>query len=642
MTAAVGDETVMGGREAAERRRVLLHVAVSHPSSTDELANWLGRSEDAVRRDVDALVEQGVLRIHGAAPRAVDTAATLAAAAPHELQEVQDRLLAELEGDDPPRPELLRALADSGCRDPRLLTLLLHATNDAPRSTVLASSLTNVGRALGHDDEELLLLRAEAAASCGRADVVLSLTDGLLSSGTTRSVTRRAALLAAAVHARSDRLGRAGALYRHVGPDHIAGAGAWAVMASVGLGDVDGARAWRSAMGTDDPTNYAAGLTDLANGLLASVEGPGDETLGLLARSATALASSDAATVMPDTPAALAAIVAISRGEPAAADVVLERALQSGLGGEAGRRRHLLLSAWTLMVRGRLDEAEARIAAAGSEVDLSERDTLVLMGLRAGVARRRSDLPATTAAWREIRGHILGLSVDLYDLLPLGEMVVVAARLGDGDRVQPMLRDAMALLDRLGRPPTWTATLHWSGVQAAFLTENPAALVPHAETLVRAARVSPYAAALARAGQTWLGILRNEATTASVEEAVTALAEVGHVWDASRLAGQAATRSRDRESALQLMQLARQVEAGGSRQRVRDTAGESSMLTDRELDVARLVLAGQGYRAIGERLFISPKTVEHHVARMRRRLGASSRGDLLSMLREIVEQLDEA
>ena len=79
MTAAVGDETVMGGREAAERRRVLLHVAVSHPSSTDELANWLGRSEDAVRRDVDALVEQGVLRIHGAAPRAVDTAATLAA-----------------------------------------------------------------------------------------------------------------------------------------------------------------------------------------------------------------------------------------------------------------------------------------------------------------------------------------------------------------------------------------------------------------------------------------------------------------------------------------------------------------------------------------------------------------------------------
>ena len=42
------------------------------------------------------------------------------------------------------------------------------------------------------------------------------------------------------------------------------------------------------------------------------------------------------------------------------------------------------------------------------------------------------------------------------------------------------------------------------------------------------------------------------------------------------------------------------------------------------------------YRDIGAQLFISAKTVEHHVARIRRRLGAESRSEMLSMLRAIL------
>ncbi len=59
-------------------------------------------------------------------------------------------------------------------------------------------------------------------------------------------------------------------------------------------------------------------------------------------------------------------------------------------------------------------------------------------------------------------------------------------------------------------------------------------------------------------------------------------------------------------------------------------------LSDREVEVAQLVLAGMTYKEIGERLFISAKTVEHHVARMRQRLGATSRGELMAHLRMIV------
>ena len=42
------------------------------------------------------------------------------------------------------------------------------------------------------------------------------------------------------------------------------------------------------------------------------------------------------------------------------------------------------------------------------------------------------------------------------------------------------------------------------------------------------------------------------------------------------------------------------------------------------------------YREIGDRLFITAKTVEHHVGRMRHRLGSETRTDLFSELRVLV------
>jgi DNA-binding CsgD family transcriptional regulator len=62
----------------------------------------------------------------------------------------------------------------------------------------------------------------------------------------------------------------------------------------------------------------------------------------------------------------------------------------------------------------------------------------------------------------------------------------------------------------------------------------------------------------------------------------------------------------------------------------------STALSDREREVAELLLLGMPYRDIGGQLFISAKTVEHHVARIRRRLGAESRSEMLSMLRALM------
>ena len=48
-------------------------------------------------------------------------------------------------------------------------------------------------------------------------------------------------------------------------------------------------------------------------------------------------------------------------------------------------------------------------------------------------------------------------------------------------------------------------------------------------------------------------------------------------------------------------------------------------LTDREVEVLRLIARGRSNREVAERLFISPKTVGRHVENLYRKIGVSSR-----------------
>jgi DNA-binding CsgD family transcriptional regulator len=365
-------------------------------------------------------------------------------------------------------------------------------------------------------------------------------------------------------------------------------------------------------------------------------------------------------TPLPETPAALAALVALHSGELAIADSVLEQAIAGAQGGAVGKPRLQLLRAWGAMLAGRPDQSRALIDQATADARrLAPRDELVLRALEVGLARRADDAPALVSAWQRARESILHVPIDLYSLLPLGELVVSATRLRDSAWLASPLDEAWTLLGKLGDPPLWSIPLHWSVAQSAIVTDRPADLAPHAAALVKASHESRLASMLSSAGRAWVAVRAGQFDVASVEEAARGLASVGLAWDGSRLAGHAAARTDERKDMARLLACARSLHssvkasappAADSRTQAdgppatppsRAARGRTGLST-REREVARLVLDGNTYEEIGEAIYISPRTVEHHVARIRRQLGVTSRSELLARLRFVLDADDAA
>ncbi len=80
----------------------------------------------------------------------------------------------------------------------------------------------------------------------------------------------------------------------------------------------------------------------------------------------------------------------------------------------------------------------------------------------------------------------------------------------------------------------------------------------------------------------------------------------------------------------ELLDVIRRVAAGGMAFSVRPRAGGRGVvrLSERELDVVRLVVDGRSNDEIGARLGIGPKTVESHLRRLFERLDLASRTEL--------------
>ncbi|NMN99118.1 LuxR family transcriptional regulator [Nocardiaceae bacterium YC2-7] len=540
-------------------------------------------------------------------------------------------------------------LARAGVRDARLGEFLCAAAASAEPS--VAAQMYSAAVDAGADSARVAPRRCEAAALSGDSRTAMTIAEAVLARPESSNADLASAVrVLAGIWAHRGVLRRGADLYTWLGPERIgveAGAAAAVLFA---LGEAKQATAMLTAPQTGPPTDLAAGIALVGSALEQSISGSSAAAINSLARSLSMLDSPASARVLPISPGAVAVLLCLHSGDLARATAMLDRAIAADRAGSRSWLQHKLLSAWISMLGGD-DDAAASVL---DEIDialLGNRDLLLAHAIQVGLARRSGDVGALTTAWQASHRVLDEVSVDLFTLLPLGELWLAAIRVDDEARIAHLIYEAGQLLARLDDPPAWASTFHWYGVQAALLSEDPAALIPHATALKAAAQKrrasvanDQYAAALATAGRTWLHVLQGDFAPVEVEQCARTLATLGLSWDGARLASEAALRASNTASATALLQVARSLRQSPRRvpPTVRTEVGAAvrtlptssgGPLSDREGEVADLLVLGLTYREVGSRLYISAKTVEHHVARIRRRLGAGSRSELLSMLR---------
>jgi DNA-binding CsgD family transcriptional regulator len=489
---------------------------------------------------------------------------------------------------------------------------------------------------------------ARAAARSGDLDRALRLADQTIAADDAPH-RAQAAEVAAAALAHRGQLGRSAELYRWAGNGFPA---SFAEIGMIGTGRQVEPSAESPAGGP--PTLLAGAAALMADGIRESVTGSTTAALSQLVRASALLEPAGQALLLPDSPAALAALVGLHGGELALAESVLDRATAAGLGGALLAPRHKLLQAWISMTRGRLTIAREQLVAATRNVRILEpRDWLFAVALEVGIARRNSDLATLRRVWSQACEAVMRHPVDLFTLLPLSEFAIAAARLRDQARLKPHLDEARVLLASLDGPPLWSTALHWNCLHAAIIAEHPVAARDHATVLNSNAGHCAYCAVLAEAATCWLAVVAGHVDAARVEPAARALHDAGLCWDGARLAGQAAIRTSDRKAMVSLLNCARVLQgrpvkppvapppavppvAPPRPSRPSGNEAHTGVLSEREREVAALVVAGLTYKQVGDRLFISAKTVEHHVARMRQKLGSTSRAELFDQLRQLV------
>lgn len=642
--------------ENAAVRDLLLALSVGFTLPGPLPADLQRRIDSGEVDNVDALVQRaessGLLTadgvVVGPAQHALLTVAPTA-----KVHALQRELVAAYAANGQPLGDFARELARGGLADPRVALELEHAANKVlEHDPGLAYQLYDEALLAGADELETAARRAQAAAADGDLDTATRIIDTLLVEEDPPDV-RRGVDVAAAVWAQRGMLARGADVYNWLGASRVGPSAPLAAVALIGCGNRAGAEAlFRADAPPSSPTLLAATLAQTGRGVMESLAMDPHQGLPVLIHASDLFNSSGSALPLPETPAALAALVALHSGEPHTAETVCRSAAAAGQGGNAAKPRLFLLQAWSAMMQDKLEDARLSIneASKANHWPLVPRDEFLCAALEVGLARRNGDVPELIKAWERAREAMLHTAVDLYSLLPWGELIIAAARLRETRRVVHYLDEANQLLGRLGDPPLWAVPFHWAAVQAALLGERPSDLAPHAAALGRAANHSHLAAVLATAGKAWVSVLADRFRPAEVEAAARGLGRVGMPWEGARLAGHAAVKTEERKDMVRLLSCARDLHPQGNATgngasaspQARTAAApeqgngmhpDGSGLSEREKEVARLVLEGKTYREIGEAIYISPRTAEHHIARMRRRLGAENRSDLLARLR---------
>ena len=583
----------------------------------------------------------------------------LVAAAADEMTPVADRrrfhsrLAAALAERGAPATRTGEHLAAAGAQGVEVAAAYVAAGDatltEAPE---LASGWYDRAIAAGTAATDIAARRAEAAALSGDAVNALHLADAVIAEPSSLERERALAVAAALLPGRGF-WRRSASAYREI---------ADLTRARAGSGDTTGGRnaaAWPllAAIGElatgeplpDDPPTGSPTDEDVVgagavpgleveslrltrDALAASTQPDGGQPLPAFLEAAELLESAHTSLVLPTTPHAIGATVAMALNELSTADHLLSRARDHGVGGATLQQHHRLALGWLAVRSGRWAVAQAALDEVG-KASLAPREVLTAAAIDAGLARRSGDLARLGDAWARAEGVLLRHPADLFSLEVVGELAIGASRLGLWDRVAPKARELGDVVRSLGEPPLWLLPLRWIGLQVALATDDHEAAVRRAAEVEATKPVHPRLGALADAARTWVAILGGTADPDGVAAAAKGLAGLGLTWEASRLTGQAAIRASDPTVTRALLEQARDLKAALPASDPAEATATASVLSEREQMVAQYIVDGLTHKEIGAQLYISPKTVEHHVAKIRQKLGASTRAEMLAALR---------
>ncbi|MDL9946622.1 LuxR C-terminal-related transcriptional regulator [Gordonia sp. ABSL11-1] len=527
--------------------------------------------------------------------------------------------------------DALRAVG-AGIVDPIVVETLCAAARDSEPSR--AAALLEAAEAAGGDPAVLRPARARLALGGGDLPGAARLVDDLIAGVTepTEHVADAIAV-AAAVASASGRHTQAADLFRWLGPELVAGHRVAAVDALLTVGDRSGA----TTVGQPGrrPPTVTRFAEDAAITAVVTDDG-GNAAVEELVRAWSSVGDPARLRELGWTSFALA----VHSGDQVAAG-----SLADLIWGDTDDPHRALADAWTALCAGDVDAAAAEISTGPPTALPTVR--LRQLAIALGVAGRTGDTAGLAAIWREAVPLIVSVEIGLADVTVLGELWLAAARIGDTARITRHVAAVDSLLDRLDDRTVWRPLWTWYALRAGLLAGDLAGADNRAGDLgALAARpgATRFVAVLSEAAAVSVAVAAGATYAAAtplsaqrITAAVAGLDAVGLRGDAGRLAADAAIRTDDTAVATTLLRTARSVgsdRAVTAGRRVGAPADDvDGPLTDREAEVARELLAGFTYREIGERLYISAKTVEHHVARIRRRLDAGSRSELLAAIR---------
>jgi DNA-binding NarL/FixJ family response regulator len=456
-------------------------------------------------------------------------------------------------------------------------------------------------------------IAAEQAWRDGDTATAIETADRVLASGTDPEC--RAAGVAAAATTADGALFDAAHRWRQIATALGGVPGSWAggraALAACLAGDATTAQQDLADSHALLPVAAPRGLTVLFDGIAATlqaIDGGLDHAARRLAGLAVASVPSDP--LAPQRWDDLAVTVMIAAGDDATARETL-----TAYRDRPQSTRRQLLAAWLDLRAGRLSDARNALATAG-EVPVMRRDAVLAAAVTVGLARRTGDDDKLRSTWHRVAPVLHGADIELFLLEAWGELATAAALISptDHDQITSALAETVS---RAGAPAWAAAAQAWWALQQAIATDDPTAATDAARQLTgRDAR--------ATAAQAWAAVLNDTADPATVAGAAQDLADAGQPWEAAALCAAAAARLGN----VELLGTARAI-----RSRVATTEAAAGGLSTRESAVGKLLIDGLTQKEIGARLYISPKTVEQHVARLRQKLEAANRAELIAALR---------